>query len=65
MSAVRDEEGTFLYVECDDCKREAPSSIEELSKKQPHGLIGLGWECLGGKHVCPECVEKREQPPSD
>lgn len=39
-------------IRCDKCGKSAPST--EVIKKN-HGLVQMGWQCLGGKHICDGC----------
>lgn len=50
MVAVRDDENNVTGIECDRCGKPAPNTLKEL---MPNGLIGLGWKCSGGRHICP------------
>lgn len=46
------ENGDFAGLACDECERPSPPTKDSIINK---GLIGLGWYCLGGKHLCPDC----------
>lgn len=51
---VRDTNGEFLNIACDNCEAPAPSvSAPNIN----NGLQGLGWHCSGGTHYCPKCLE--------
>jgi hypothetical protein len=45
---IRDEDGHFEAIGCDakHCEARSPEGLI------PGGLIGLGWYCSGGKHLC-------------
>ena len=47
------ENGQFKAIKCDvaDCEATNPP-IPTPSLNE--GLIGLGWHCRGGKHLCPK-----------
>lgn len=49
-----DEEGEFVAIHCDECDKPNPPTEDLLINC---GLIGLGWFCAGGKHLCPDCKE--------
>lgn len=49
----RDDKDEFVRIRCDTCDNPAPSTTAPFLN---HGLIGLGWDCKGGRHVCPKCV---------
>lgn len=51
----RDKTGDFVRIRCDRCDCPAPPSDNLIIN---HGLIGLGWDCKGGKHVCAICKDK-------
>lgn len=46
----RDSVGQFIRIRCDKCGEPAPPSADLIVNR---GLNGLGWDCKGGKHVCP------------
>lgn len=50
----RDANQQFVRIRCDKCGEPAPPSDALIINK---GLIGMGWECSGGVHICPHCKE--------
>ena len=46
------ENSRFLRIRCDKCEKPSPPTDDLIVN---NGLIGMGWYCLGGKHVCPDC----------
>lgn len=50
-----DDKGDFVAVRCDKCGKHNPPTEDLMMNR---GLVGLGWYCAGGKHVCPDCKEK-------
>lgn len=46
----RDSKGDFAAIRCDKCGLHAPPTSDLVIN---HGLIGMGWECHGGTHICP------------
>lgn len=50
----QDDKGEFVTIRCDKCGAKSPPTEDLIIN---HGLIGLGWYCAGGKHVCPDCKE--------
>ena len=50
----RDDQGEFVAIRCDKCGKTSPPTDDLIIN---HGLIGLGWYCAGGKHVCPDCKD--------
>lgn len=57
----RDTKGEFVRIRCDTCGEPAPSTPDRIIN---HGLIGLGWACSGGKHVCPAPTCQPDATPS-
>lgn len=53
-----DDRGQFVGIRCEECDRAAPPAREILNG---HGLVNMGWECHGGKHICPECRRGNEK----
>lgn len=49
-----DEHGQYDKIVCDNCEEPSPPTSDLIIH---HGLTGMGWKCLGGKHVCPDCRE--------
>lgn len=47
-----DTKGQFVSVTCDKCHAPNPPLADLIIN---HGLNGLGWDCKGGKHICPTC----------
>lgn len=54
LMVEQDDKGEFVTIRCDKCGKSSPPTEELIINK---GLIGLGWYCAGGKHVCPDCKE--------
>lgn len=52
----RDTKGDFVRIKCDDCGKPSPSKSDLIIN---HGLIGMGWKCTGGSHVCPDCKDEK------
>ena len=52
-----DTNGEFVAIHCDKCDKPNPP-VEDLMMNR--GLVGLGWYCAGGKHVCSDCKEPAE-----
>ncbi len=50
----RDQSGEFVRIRCDKCEKPSPPTSDLIVN---HGLIGMGWNCRGGSHVCPDCKE--------
>lgn len=50
----QDDKGEFVTIRCDKCGKTSPPTDDLIIN---HGLIGLGWYCAGGKHVCPDCKD--------
>lgn len=50
----RDDKDQFVAIRCDKCGKNSPPTSELIINK---GLIGMGWFCRGGSHVCPDCKE--------
>lgn len=50
----RDDKDQFVAIRCDKCGKNSPPTSELIINK---GLIGMGWFCRGGSHVCPDCRE--------
>lgn len=48
-----EQDGQFRAIQCDatGCAAVNPPVIDPSLNK---GLIGLGWYCAGGKHLCPD-----------
>lgn len=51
----RDDKDQFVRIRCDVCNKPAPPSDAPFLN---HGLIGIGWDCKGGKHVCSDHKEE-------
>jgi len=49
-----DKDGQFEAIHCDKCDKPNPPTEDLMMNR---GLIGLGWFCAGGKHLCPDCKE--------
>lgn len=49
-----DDKGEFVAIRCDKCGKHNPPTDDLIANR---GLVGLGWYCAGGKHVCPDCKE--------
>lgn len=54
LMVEQDDKGEFVTIRCDKCGAKSPPTEDLIIN---HGLIGLGWYCAGGKHVCPDCKE--------
>ncbi len=54
MAVEYDSNYQFVTIRCDKCGKVSPPTEELIINK---GLIGMGWFCAGGKHVCPDCKE--------
>lgn len=50
---VRDDNGDYVGIKCDECPTMAPPADEVL---RGHGLVNMGWHCSGGTHLCPTHV---------
>lgn len=50
----QDDKGNLVAIRCDSCGKASPPTEELIINK---GLIGMGWFCKGGSHVCPDCKE--------
>lgn len=53
MIEVNDKD-EFVRIRCDRCSEPSPPTADLCIN---HGLVGMGWDCKGGKHVCPTCRE--------
>lgn len=49
----------FEGIRCDKCGKNAPPT-EEIRKG--FGLMNMGWQCSGGKHVCGDCPHDPDVP---
>ena len=49
---------TRVEVRCDTCGTDAPPAHEILAA---HGLVRMGWFCVGGRHVCGGCVGRETE----
>lgn len=60
VSVVRDPAtDRIMAIVCDGNTAGAPCPVEAPlvtrgAPAAPDGLVGLGWYCKGGKHLCPE-----------
>ena len=54
MTVEYDSKGDFVAIRCDKCGAPNPPTEDLLMNR---GLVGLGWYCAGGKHLCPDCKE--------
>jgi hypothetical protein len=52
VERITENGGDRIKISCNGCGAEAPPASEILAG---HGLNNMGWQCLGGTHLCPSC----------
>ena len=57
-----DSKGQFVRIKCDTCQKPSPPTADLIIN---HGLIGMGWDCRGGSHICPDCKETPRADPDN